>query len=73
MMVTLFLGLSLSDALYYVANTFFQVPNERFSNNIKNFLVYWYVLTTYGNAIQLLCVLDPHFWITFLWCVCVTY
>ena len=29
------------------------------------------LLTTYGNTIQLFCVLGPHFWITFLWYVCI--
>ena len=36
-------------------------------------LPYWYVLTTYGNTIQLLSVFGPHFWITLLWYVCITY
>ena len=31
------------------------------------------LLTTYGNTIQLFCVLSPHFWITFLWYVCIKY
>ena len=32
-----------------------------------------YLLVHYKNMIQLLCVLGPHFWITFVWYVCITY
>ena len=34
--VTLFFGLSLSDTLYYVTITFFQVPKTRILNNVRN-------------------------------------
>ena len=73
--ITLFLSLSLWDLFYYVTTTFFQVQKIRILNNRKGkwYILYSYVLTTYGNTIQLLCVLRPHFWITVLWYDCITY
>ena len=56
--------------LYCFTTTFFQVPKIGILNN-KKYVVYCYVLTTYGKTIQLLCAFGPHFWITFLSCLCI--
>ena len=55
---------------YYVTTTFFQAPRKSILNNISNSL---FTCTTYVNTIQLLWVLGAHFWIFFLWYVCIIY
>ena len=31
------------------------------------------ICSKYVRKYDTVCVFDPHFWITFLWCVCITY
>ena len=60
--------------LYGILCIMWQLTFSRFLKNV--FLItlemrcLWYVLTTYGNTIQLFCVLGPYFSVTFVWCVC---
>ena len=70
--IKLFCVLSLRDTSYYVTTTFFQIPKTVFliTLEIRQLLI---CSTTYGNTIQLLWVFGPHFWINFLWNVCLTY
>ena len=62
------------DILYIIRQQHFsRFLKHVFLVTLLTHVVYWYVLTKYGNMIQILCVLGSHFWIPFLWYVCITY
>ena len=63
--ITLFLGLPLWDALYYVTTTFFQVSRKRILHNIRN--------TLFTGTLQKYDTITLRVGSSFVWYVCITY